>query len=70
MLDPSRMFFQMYVCLNIHPVNLEGNNMLPPNVSFNPEYMDLHMKRLQTLITTVLIQPVPVNAEQTVHGTR
>lgn len=55
MLDPSRMFFQTYICLNIHPINLEGDKMLLPNVSFNPEYMDLHMKRLQTLVTTVLI---------------
>lgn len=55
MLDPLRMFFQMHICLNIHPLNLEGNKMLLPNVSVNPEYMDLHMKRLQTLITTVLI---------------
>lgn len=48
MFDLSRMFCPICICLNIYPVTLEGSTMLPPNITFYAEYVDLKMKRLQT----------------------
>lgn len=37
------------ICLNIYPINLEGNTMLLPGISFTLEHMNPRTKRLKTL---------------------